>query len=203
MVVAKTVKVRIAGQEHSIRCLTDRSQYADADGRAERAGVPPASWPLFGVLWPAGIALAEEMSAFPVDGKRILEAGCGLALPSLVLKRRGADITATDHHPMAGDFLGFNTELNGLPPIRFRLAGWADADLGRFDLIIGADLLYEPDQPALLASFLERHAAPGAEIVIADPGRRQLAAFRKLMAAENRICTQTRFPPRGRILRFA
>ena len=158
---------------------------------------------MFGVLWPAGIALAELMSTYPASGKRVLEAGCGLALPSLVLKDRGVDVTATDHHPMAGEFLEINAGLNGLPPIEFRLAAWADADLGRFDLIIGADLLYEPDQPARLVSFLERHAAPGAEVVIADPGRRQVAPFRKLMSARGYRCAETRFPPRGRMLRFA
>ena len=180
--------VRIGAENYRLRALRDRLQAPD---------------PMFGVLWPAGIALAEEMSSFAVDGKRILEAGCGLALPSLVLKRRGADVTATDHHPLVEEFLKLNIKLNDLPHIPFKRADWLHADLGRFDLIIGADLLYEPDQPALLASFLERHAAPGAEIVIADPGRRQLAAFRKLMAARNRKCAETRFAPRGRILRFA
>ena len=101
------------------------------------------------------------------------------------------------------EFFNLNIELNGLPHIPFRRADWTDADLGRFDLIIGADLLYEPDHPAQLASFLERHAAPGAEIVIADPGRRQLSRFRKLMAGRNYQCSETRFPPRGRLLTFA
>jgi len=182
------VTVRIGAEDYRLRALRDRLQAPD---------------PMFGVLWPAGIALAECMTDFPVAGKRVLEAGCGLALPSLVLKKRGADITATDHHPMAGEFLRYNARANGIPAVPFKLGSWNDIQLGTFDLIIGADLLYEPDQPALLASFLERHAAPGAEIVIADPGRRQLAAFRKLMAAGNRKCTQTRFAPRGRILRFA
>ena len=158
---------------------------------------------MFGVLWPAGIALAEKMSSFPVQGKRILEAGCGLALPSLVLKRRGAEVTATDHHPEAEEFLRFNAATNGIPAVPFKRGSWIDVQLGLFDLIIGADLLYERDQPAQLAAFLERHAAPGAEIVIADPGRRQLAPFRKLMAARNYRCTAARFPPRGRLLSFA
>lgn len=179
--------VRIGAEDYRLRALRDRLQAPD---------------PMFGVLWPAAIALAEEMSAFPVEGKRILEAGCGLALPSLVLKRRGADVTATDHHPEAEEFLRFNARANGIPAVPFKLGSWNEAQLGAFDLIIGADLLYEPDQPALLASFLERHAAPGAEIVIADPGRRQLREFRKLMARRQYDCAEKRFPPQGRILRY-
>ncbi len=188
VVSVQTLTVQVGGRDYRIRALRDRLEEPD---------------PLFGVLWPAGIALAEQMAAYPVAGKRVLEAGCGLALPSLVLKRRGADVTATDHHPQAEEFLRFNAKANGIPAVPFTLGSWNDLQLGAFDLIIGADLLYEPDHPALLASFLERHAAPGAEIVIADPGRRQLAKFRKLMTARNYNCTQTRFPPRGRILRFA
>jgi len=181
------VTVRIGAEDYRLRALRDRLQAPD---------------PMFGVLWPAGIALAEEMSSFPVEGKRILEAGCGLALPSLVLKRRGADVTATDHHPEAEEFLRFNARANGIPAVPFKLGSWNEVRLGAFDLIIGADLLYEPDQPALLASFLERHAAPGAEIVIADPGRRQLREFNKLMISQRYDCAEKRFPPRGRILRY-
>jgi len=98
---------RIGGSDFRIRALHNRQQYADPDGAAERAGVSPASWPLFGVVWPAGLALAEEMSRFPVTGKHILELGCGLGLASLVLARRGADITACDHHPLAGEWKDF------------------------------------------------------------------------------------------------
>jgi predicted nicotinamide N-methyase len=189
MVVSiQTLTVRVGGEDYRLRALRDRLQVSD---------------PMFGVLWPAGIALAERMASYPVAGKRVLEAGCGLALPSLVLKRRGADITATDHHPEAGEFLRFNARANGIPAVPFKLGSWNDVQLGAFDLIIGADLLYERDQPALLASFLERHAAPGAEIVIADPGRRQLSLFRKRMAARTTQSSETRFPPRGRVLRFA
>lgn len=185
MVVTETVKV--AGQDYRLRCLADRTQRED---------------PMFGVLWPSGLALAEEMGAFPVEGMRILEAGCGLALPSLVLKCRGADITTTDHHPEAEEFLRFNAAANGLPPVPFHLARWADANLGRFDLIIGADLLYEPDQPALLAAFISRHTAPGAQVVIADPGRRQLSAFHRLMAAAGYQRSEKRVTPEVRILRY-
>src|SRR3954467_11935213 len=98
----ETSVVRIGAHDLRIRALRDRQQFSDPDGAAERAGISSASWPMFGVLWPSGVALAEEMADFPIDVKRILEVGCGIGLASLVLKRRGADITACDHHPLAG-----------------------------------------------------------------------------------------------------
>src|SRR6187551_2670988 len=97
--------------------LSDRQQYYDPDGRAERAGISSATWPIFGMIWPVGIALAEELSRIDIENRRILEVGCGLALCSLVLKRRGADITASDHHPLAQEFLIHNAELNNLSSI--------------------------------------------------------------------------------------
>ena len=68
----ETVIHQIGGSDFSIRALLNRQQYSDPDGSAERAGVSPAAWPLFGVVWPAGLALAEEMSHFPIAGKSMM-----------------------------------------------------------------------------------------------------------------------------------
>ncbi len=165
---------------------------------------------MFGLLWPAGLALADEMSRFPIAGKRILEVGCGLGASSLVLQRRGADVTATDHHPLAEEFLRTNAALNGLPPIPFLQASWTgrNPDLGRFDLLIASDVLYERDHPVALAAFLARHAAPAAEIVVADPNRSNRERFRIAMRADGYAHSERRRPfpgapaTRGRILSF-
>ncbi|MFL6618262.1 MAG: class I SAM-dependent methyltransferase, partial [Povalibacter sp.] len=151
--------VQVGGIDYQLRTLSDRQQFHDPEGHAERAGISSAAWPIFGMIWPVGIALAEEMSRIDVAGRRILEAGCGLALSSLVLRRRGADITAIDHHPLAHEFLIHNTQLNHLEPIPYVDAAWesSNAALGKFDLILGSDVLYEPNHAQLLAGFIERH----------------------------------------------
>ena len=156
-----------------VRMLRDRQQYADDEGIAERAGVSVASWPLFGVVWPSGELLAQLMFDHEVEGKRILEVGCGMGLASLLLNHQGADITATDYHPEAGAFMQENTRLNEDTDITFVRAGWGDTpvDLGEFDLIIGSDLLYEPDHVETLPAFIDQHAGPGCEVIIVDPGR--------------------------------
>jgi len=207
----ETTTHRIGAQIYLVRSLRDRQQYWDPDGQAERAGISSAAWPIFGVLWPAGIALAQEMNGFPVAGMKILEVGCGIGLCSLVLQRRGANITASDHHPLAEEFLRYNSELNGLPPIKYRNAPWAgpNPDLGRFDLIVGSDLLYEPGHPALLAAFLACHTESAAQVIVADPGRTRCGQFSTKMTAEGYTRGEQRFhfdnptAPRGRILSFA
>ena len=55
-----------------------------------------------------------EGAGFAFAGMKILEVGCGIGLCSLVLQRRGADITASDYHPLAEEFLRFNAALNGV-----------------------------------------------------------------------------------------
>lgn len=81
-----------------IRALADKQQYADPDQTAASAGISSAQWSLFGQVWPAGQLLAEAMATREIAGRRILELGCGLGLASLVLRMRGADIVASDHH---------------------------------------------------------------------------------------------------------
>lgn len=208
----RIVTLHIGGSDYRIRALSDRQQFADPDGDAERAGISSALWPLFGQIWPAGVVLAEAASSVPIKGRRILEFGCGLALSSLVLQRRGADITASDHHPLVAEFLQHNTLLNGLPEIAYREAAWIEEnpELGRFDLLLGGDVLYEREHVLLLAGFLDRHATPDAEILITDPGRGNANALGRALTAQGFSVAEERLrfgiddvpPYRGRLLRY-
>lgn len=196
-----------------LRTLRDRQQYSDPDGTAADLGIFSATWPLFGVVWDSSKVLAHLMYSYEILGKRILEVGCGMALSSHVLNGRLADITATDHHPEVKSFLEVNVALNNGKPISFVRCDWADEtdELGKFDLIIGSDLLYELDHPELLSSFIDEHANPGCEVIIVDPGRSQMAAFSKKMTTMNysfssSIPDNVDFltkPFKGKILKFS
>ena len=204
--------VTIAGHPYLLRILSDKQQFADPDGYGARLGISSAQWSLFGQLWPAGRLLAQAMSRFDIAGKRILELGCGIGLASLVLQRRGGDIVASDIHPLAEPFLAYNAALNALPAVHYRHLRW-DVELptlGRFDLIIASDVLYESAHAALLAGVVERHAAPEAEIVITDPGRGESGRFSRMLDAAGFHCAEVRCPMddadtppfRGRLLHY-
>lgn len=169
----------LGGHDFVIRSLLDNLQYSDPQGDAAEAGISEAGWPLFGLVWPSARILAEAVASHDLAGRRILEIGCGLGLASLVAHRLDADVTASDRHPLTQAFLDRNTALNDLPTMAYRTGNWgrANPDLGRFDLIIASDVLYERHQPEILASFIEHHANPDAEIVIVDPNRGQRVAF--------------------------
>ncbi len=183
--LVKQETIDLAGTSFQLHSLLDRNQFYDPLQEAERAGIPPAAWPLFGVLWPSGQVLAHAMLGFDIAGKRVLELGCGLALASLVVHRRGGDITASDNHPLAGEFLLENLRLNGLPPMPYATGNWGRANpaLGLFDLIIGSDVLYDRGQPQALADFIAQHASAHAEVLIADPDRGNVNHFTRCMQA--------------------
>jgi predicted nicotinamide N-methyase len=209
----RNLTVRLGGHAYRIRALSDKQQFADPNGAAERAGISSSLWSLFGQVWPAGRVLAEAMCTFDIAGKRILELGCGLGLSSLVLQRRKADITASDHHPLAQSFLAHNSALNDLPAVSYHDLPWGvpNAKLGRFDLIIGSDILYERDHAAQLAAMMLRHAHPNAEVLITDPGRGNSNPFTRALAAQGYDVTEhrSRFdeadvaPFRGRLLSYS
>ena len=153
--------------------LRNRQEFDDPENIAKNLGISPAQWPIFGVVWPSSMVLAHYISDFNTDSKRILEVGCGMALSSLLLNKKHANITATDYHPEAGIFLARNTLLNKDQPIAYKRVDWVEKedDLGLFDLIIGSDLLYEDQHVSLLASFIEGHSNEKCEVIIVDPGR--------------------------------
>lgn len=166
--------------------LRDVQQCPDISDYIASLGISSATWPLFGVLWRAEELLSQLMMTEPVSDKRVLELGCGLALASLYLKRQGFDITATDLNPYANDFLSFNSVLNDIAPIKFEQAGWSDdqTSLGRFDLLIGSDLLYDHHNIKPLVCFLDSHLRPDGEILIVDPGRGLTRRFARDMKRE-------------------
>ncbi len=208
----KQILMRLGEHNFSIRSLSDKQQYADPTGAAELAGISSAQWSLFGQIWPAGRVLANAMSTFEHGQKRILELGCGLGLASLVLKLRGANITATDHHPLAQSFLNYNADLNQLKHIDYFDLPWnaLDLNLGLFDTIIGSDVLYERQHPNLLSDLITRLLNPTGEILITDPGRGNSALLTRLLIANGfavselrcRFNENDRKPFRGKLLHY-
>ncbi len=206
-------RVAVAGgADLHIRSLFDRQQYADLDGAAEAAGISPANWPLFGQLWPSALKLADLMQSWTLGERRILEIGCGLALASVVIHRRGGNVIASDCHPLTEAFLRSNLKLNELPDFQHRTGHWQRANplLGCFDVIVGSDLLYERSQLEQLAAFVQVHASPQAGVLIVDPNRGNRSAFHRAMARLGFWLTEApldkpladRNPYRGRPLHY-
>ena len=202
----------IGGHRYRLRVLSDTQQFADPDGHSARIGISSAQWSLFGQVWTAGRLLAQAMHRFDIEGKRILELGCGIGLASLVLQRRGADVVASDAHPLAEVFLAYNAALNELPALHYRHLRWDMPldTLGLFDAVIASDVLYERGHAELIAVVVGRHARPDAEVLVTDPGRGNSARFNRLLEAQGFSVQSTHCPMddadppphRGRLLHY-
>jgi predicted nicotinamide N-methyase len=147
-----------------------RPQQADAL-LSEEAFEHEEFLPYWAELWPSGLALAHAVRRRDVDGLRVLELGCGLGVPSIAAALGGARVLATDWSPEALEVAEANAERNGAE-LETELVSWSDsARLERgapWDLVLGADLLYEQRNVDQLLTLLPRL---GGEVVLAEPGR--------------------------------
>jgi len=141
----------------------------------------PVEWaplvPYWSVLWRSGVALGRALEGTRLAGMRVVELGCGLGVPSLVAAREGAAVLATDGCAEALELLEGNARENGLSLATARVDWGAPDELvarGPFDLVLGADLLYERAGAALLLSLLP---LLGREVWLADPGRSVAGEF--------------------------
>jgi predicted nicotinamide N-methyase len=162
----------------------------------ESAGLPDSGgveWaplaPYWSVLWRSGVALARELDGEELSGRRIVELGCGLAVPSIAAARAGADVLATDADAEALDLVAQNAQANGMQ-VETATIDWTrpDALLSRapFDLVLAADVLYERESVAPLLALLPQLAP---EVWLADPGRPPAAEF--IEQARSRWSTET------------
>ncbi|MDQ5830450.1 MAG: protein N-lysine methyltransferase family protein, partial [Actinomycetota bacterium] len=125
-------------------------------------------------------------------GRRAIELGCGVGLPTVAALDAGAEILATDHYEAALDFTLYNALTNlGREPEAAHL-DWHAPDtehLGTFDLVLAADVLYEARNVPALASLVPELLAPASEVVLADPRRDDTPVF--LERIENRGFVKT------------
>jgi predicted nicotinamide N-methyase len=148
-----------------------RPRSFDAVREAEALAGPGRPTPYWASQWPSGVALARFVAGRDLSGMRVLEVGCGLGLPSVAAARAGASVTATDACPEAVVYAAHNLALNGLEG-EAAAADWRDLpgmDGAPWDLVIGADLLYRPDNHESLQALLP--SLTSGEVWIADPGR--------------------------------
>jgi predicted nicotinamide N-methyase len=140
---------------------------------------PDERMPYWAKLWPGAFALADyQAERGSLAGKRVLELGCGLALNGILAAQLGGAVTVTDWFHEAMALAQVNAALNGV-----QLATvWMDWNLPpsdqQYDIVLGADLLYERRNHAPILAALPVLLAPGGVALLSDPGRPHLPAFR-------------------------
>jgi predicted nicotinamide N-methyase len=167
-------RIDVAGLTLSIWRPPDMESLIDLQAFADDERIP-----YWADVWESAIVLAEEIAALDGWGRTLLELGCGLGLPSLVATKAGFAVTATDYEPAALEGVRYNAAQNGLGPVVTREIDWRrpPPDLPRHDMVVAADVLYEPHHAAALAGVIARTLRPGGLALVADPCRQHAAAF--------------------------
>lgn len=135
--------------------------------------------PYWADVWPSSLILAARLVEERGAARRLLELGCGLGIVASAALHAGFEVMATDYYEDALAFTRLNAwRATGREP-RVRHVDWRalPEDLGRFDVVVASDVLYERPYARLVAEALHRTIAPGGMALIADPGRLALGEF--------------------------
>src|SRR5205085_1450339 len=106
--------------------------------------------PYWSVLWRSGVALARELEGVALRGLRVVELGCGLAVPSIAAAQAGAAVLATDVCAESLTLVERNAQSNDVR-IETATVDWAEPDVA---------------EPAVLAD--RRHPEPADRALPAD-----------------------------------
>jgi predicted nicotinamide N-methyase len=166
---------------HSIELPSGELRLLQPEEAAALPDSGPVEWapvaPYWSVLWRSGVALARELDGVALRGLRVVELGCGLAVPSLAAARAGATVLATDACAEALRLVARNATANDVR-IETAIVDWTKPDAlvtrAPFDIVLAADVLYERASVAQLLSLLPRLAG---QAWLADPGRPAAEAF--------------------------
>jgi len=158
--------------------------------------------PYWAELWASAVALAHDVSIRSLRGKRTLELGCGLGLPSIAAARAGGRVLATDWSLDAVRATATNAELNDVEIETLRCA-WEEADplvaRGPWQLVIASDVLYEHRNVDQLLELLPRLVAERGLVLLADPGRAPSGRFLERARDEGWMVRSTRSPRAQRV----
>ena len=169
-------QIEIAGRRLSIVRPPDAEALLD-----EAAFEREEFLPYWAELWPSASALADAVARSDLAGARVVELGCGLALPAIVAALGGARVVAADWSADALEFAAENARRNGVVELELVLCSWTRPEplLARapFDLVLASDVLYERRDVRPLLELLPRLAP---ETLLAEPGR---PASREFLAA--------------------
>lgn len=134
--------------------------------------------PFWAELWPSSLGLSSYLwQEVDLRNRRVLELGSGLGLSGIVAALKGARVTQTDFIRDALELARENARQNDVVTEQV----WADwrkfPELGRYPIIIGSDILYEPEVHPFLEKIIWDHLEPGGQLILSDPGREWARTF--------------------------
>ena len=159
--------------------------------------------PYWAEVWPSGRVLCGLLGQMDLRGRTVIELGGGIGTGAMVAAMRGARALSTDWYPAAVEFSRWNARNLGLD-MDAAVVDWREPpsvviNAAPWDLIVGADILYEARNGQALGVIIPRLAGPGSEVIIADPRRPDAKPFVTAMRTAGWSYTRDDVPVPGRI----
>ena len=125
---------------------------------------------------------ADECSRTPLDGKTVLDVGCGAGLLAEPLARLGAKVTGVDGSPEVIAVAREHATTMGLE-IDYRIADVASLD-GAFDLVTAMEVVEHVAEPAAFVNALAKRLAPGGLLIMSTPNATALSRLMTIVVGE-------------------
>ena len=109
-----------------------------------------------------------------IDGKQVLEIGCGMGFDSVELMKRGAKLTATDLTPSAIELARRHFQIMELAPVDARVANVLELDFPdeSFDVVYSIGVVHHTGDTPRALREIRRVLKPGGWAVISHIYRR-------------------------------
>ncbi|MFW5837194.1 MAG: class I SAM-dependent methyltransferase [Desulfovibrionaceae bacterium] len=159
--------LKAGGAELEVLQIQNMTDYLDK--LAAKAGSGPVELPFWAKIWPTCMFMGHLLARVPVEDKALLEIGAGVGVSGLFAARAGYQVTLSDVVDEALLFARINALKNGLEDrVEAVKADFTKDRLGRrFDVLLGCEVLYRPqDYPGLL-EFMDAHLAAEGEACFA------------------------------------
>ncbi len=137
------------------------------------------NFPFWAKIWEASIVLADFIAGIKPYG-RVLELGAGLGVVGLCAAAFGHEVVITDYEKDCLDFVRLSVALNKFSNVIIEELDWyKPRDLGKFEIIVGAEIVFSGRHFNALFDVFQKYLAPGGVIYLAHEKNRMktLAPF--------------------------
>jgi predicted nicotinamide N-methyase len=135
---------------------------------------PETPFPFWAKIWASSLALTSFLKNNQewVKGKRVLEIGAGIGLPSFSIAHLAESVVISDHAAAAVELMEKNIRHLGLENITALCLDWNHfhGEI-KAEVVLLSDINYAPEQFDPLLKLIQRFLAERSLVIIATPQR--------------------------------